>query len=480
MNMKRLLLALLVVVPTLGNSLAYARQSDLWVELSRSFKLKDQSTQPEVKQQIKWLLMHPDYMAAFAKNSKPYIYFILEEIKRQNLPGELALMPMIESNYNPFAYSHAGAAGLWQLMPGTGSGLGVKQNWWYDGRRGVISSTNAALDYLKYLNNFFKGDWLHAIAAYDSGEGTVRRSINRNLASNKATHFWALGLPKETQAYVPRLFALISIIKYPRYFGATLPPQTYEPYFAEVPITSQIDLNHAAKLAEVPYDEILKLNPGHNRWTTAPNKHNNTLLVPINSVDTFLANLEQAPKSSHQANWIRHIVKSGESLSVIAQKYRSAVTSIIQINQLKNAQIKIGQQLLIPQTPLHLTPNVVSEAQKRMAINHSLKVGPHKQVIHIVQKGETLQSISQKYHVKPAEIVFWNQLKSNSLNNSAKLLIWQKKLIYRGKNYIVKAGDTLSGIAHKLNISLSKIKSLNPWLKKNDAVIKPKQNIRTA
>ena len=246
--MKRLLIVLLIL---LISNISHSYSNDLWRELSSNFKLKDQSSQADVKKQIRWLLAHPTYLDDFAKNSAPYIFYILEEIKKQGLPGELALLPMIESNYNPFAYSHAGAAGLWQLMPGTSSGLGIKQNWWYDGRRGIISSTYAALSYMRYLNRFFKGNWMLSIAAYDAGEGTVQRAVRKNYNTGNSTNFWFLPLPRETKAYLPRLLAMASIIKYPNYFGIKLPSQDYKAYFSKVKIEKmQLQTHQTIKNSE--------------------------------------------------------------------------------------------------------------------------------------------------------------------------------------------------------------------------------------
>lgn len=451
----------------------HAATKDLWQQLASSFKLKDQSNQLEVKQQIRWLLLHPDYFQALAKNSKPYIYFILEEIKKQSLPGELALLPMIESNYNPFAYSHVGAAGLWQLMPGTGSGLGIKQNWWYDGRRGITSSTFAALDYMKYLGRFFKGNWTHAIAAYDSGEGTVQRAINKNNINHLPTDFWSLKLPRETQAYLPRLLAMVSIIKYPNYFGIKLPAQNYEPYFEEVPLTSQIDLSHAAKLANISYETLLKLNPGHNRWTTAPSHNHLSLLLPRENVAIFLKNLEKTPKAE-LTSWERYQVQKGDNLSLIAQKKQASVALIQTINKLESSTIKLGQQLLIPLSKT-LPTNSFSEVQRRLAINHAKIIGPH-QVIHVIQAGDSLDKLSKQYFVRQSEIIFWNQLKSSQLDPGKKLLIWQKRSP-TDKLYQVKSGDSLSSIAHKHQLSVKQLKMLNPQLN-NKLLIKPKQKLR--
>jgi membrane-bound lytic murein transglycosylase D len=441
-------------------------ERDLWQVLRQSFKLRDQSSQPEVKAQIRYLKAHPAYFNAFAKNSKRYIYYILETIKSQRLPGELALLPMIESNYNPFAYSKAGAAGLWQLMPGTGSGLGVKQDWWYDGRRGIMNSTRAALSYLQYLNRFFGGNWILSFAAYDSGEGTVQRAILRNQRERKSTRFWSLPLPRETQAYLPRLLAFVSIIKYPKYFGMTLPRESYGPAFQEIEVGSQIDLTHAAKLANITYADMLKLNPGHNRWATAPSK-TQTLLLPIDKVALFKKNLTTLPKSERVA-WARHKVAAGETLGLIAQKEKSSLPLIKEVNHLKSNVIIEGQTLLIPASK-NLSHHNLTEAKKQSAIHQSNYIGPHR-VIHVIQKNDTPQKLSRKYHVKAGEIAFWNQLKPGTpLKTGEKLILWQKKP--SRFTYRVKKGDSLSKIAARFHISQQRIKQWNPTLKNKPFLI---------
>lgn len=459
--MIRKCLFILTLVFSLSTSHAFGDR-DIWYVLRQSFRLRDQSHHPEVMAQIAYLKAHPAYFTAFAKNSQRYLYFILESIKAERLPGEIALLPMIESNYNPFAYSHAGAAGLWQLMPGTGSGLGVKQDWWYDGRRGILNSTRAAISYLSYLNRFFDGNWILTFAAYDSGEGTVQRAIQDNIKHNRQTDFWSLPLPRETQAYLPRLLALASIIKYPKYFGVSLPYAKYEPAFQEIEVGSQIDLTHAAKLAHMSYRELLKFNPGHNRWATAPSK-TQTLLIPIEKVDTFQENLMKVPRNE-LISWSRHKVIEGETLGHIAVKEKSSINLIKEINHLKTNQIKSGQTLLIPATS-NLPSDRIAIAKKDRPLSINQHMGPH-QVIHIVQKEDTLHSLTQKYHVKESEILFWNQLNANtSLKLGDKITIWQKKplpFIYR-----VRKGDSISRIAHRFHIKQADLKRWNPKLYSN-------------
>ena len=269
---------------------AYSQTTpSVWDVLRKQFALSHEVTQPEVQIQLRWLVSHPNYLRKLTQ-SEPYMYHIITEIKKRHMPGEIALIPMIESSYDPFAYSGAGAAGLWQLMPGTGTDLGLKQDWWFDGRRSIGPATDAALNYLLYLHKFFNGNWILAFAAYDSGEGTMARIIKNSGQSGNNIHFWSLPVPTETKAYIPRLLALAEIIQNPQRYHIELPDIPHAPYFEEVNIGSQIDLSHAAKLAGISYQDLIKLNPGFNRWATAPYRPYK-LLIPASKVEDFSRNL---------------------------------------------------------------------------------------------------------------------------------------------------------------------------------------------
>jgi membrane-bound lytic murein transglycosylase D len=242
--------------------------------------------------QRNWYARHPGYLKRVAKRAEPFLHYIITELEKNNMPIELALLPVVESAFDPFAYSHGRASGMWQFVPGTGERFGMKQNWWYDGRRDVIASTQGAINYLKYLNKYFNGDWMLALAAYNSGEGRVRRAVNKNKNLNKPTDFWSLGLPKETQAYVPKLLALADIIKRPQDFNLTLYPIDNKAVLSQVDIKSQLDLAKAAQLAGLSLAELQRLNPGFNRWATDPDGPHQ-LLLPNHTVDKFQQGLSK-------------------------------------------------------------------------------------------------------------------------------------------------------------------------------------------
>ncbi len=443
---------------------------NVWEVLRRQFVLNHEVTQPEVINQIHWIAAHPSYLQKLALKSEPYIYHIVTEIRKRKLPGELALIPMIESSYDPFAYSGMGAAGLWQLMPGTGTDLGLKQDWWYDGRRSIGPSTNAALNYLAYLNNFFNGDWLLSFAAYDSGEGTMSRIIKNSGIKNKTPSFWSLKVPQETKAYIPRLLALAEIIQNPERYKIQLPDIPHAPYFEEVNIGSQIDLNHAAKLAGISYKDLIKLNPGFNRWATAP-YHPFKLLIPANKVESFSRNLANVPEDK-RVSWTRHQVSAGDNLAIIAQQYHTTVNLIKELNQLKTNSIKKGQFILIPSSK-NTTILTTNKAIEPIKTQHFIATQQYK-VLHIVQTNESFKDLEKKYTVTIKDIRKWNNLNDNSpIKIGQQLIIW--KLSKPTGIYTVKSGDTLSIIAINHNTNTSSLIQLNPGI--NNKPLHPGQKI---
>lgn len=446
---------------------SFAAATSVWEVLRSQLSLNHSVTQPEVQSQLRWLISHPSYLQNLAR-SEPYMYHIVTEIKKHGMPGEIALLPMIESAYDPFAYSGAGAAGLWQLMPGTGTNLGLKQDWWFDGRRSIRPSTDAALNYLRYLNRYFHGDWVLAIAAYDSGEGTVSRAIKSSGQTSRNINFWTLPVPGETKAYVPRLLALAEIIKYPQRYGVTLPDIPHVPYFEEVNIGSQIDLSHAAKLAGISYKDLLKLNPGYNRWTTAPYKPFN-LLIPTARVAHFNRNLANVAQDK-RVSWIRHKVLEGDTITGIAQHYFTSPGLIRELNQLKSDKLKTSKYILIPGAE---NSSAITRHIPQIKADTSPSTERYK-VIHIVQVNENIEHIEKIYNVSKAEIKKWNTLSANRVLHSGEQLIIWKRLVHPGV-YTVKPGDSLGSIAVKNHSSVSCLKRLNPNIK--GSLLKPGQKL---
>jgi len=423
-----------------------------------------------------WYVKHPSYLNRVAKRAEPFLYYIVEELEKNNVPIELALLPIVESAFDPFAYSHGRASGMWQFVPGTGTRFGMKQNWWYDGRRDVIASTEGAIKYMKYLHKYFDGDWLLALAAYNSGEGRVRRAVKKNKSKGKNTDFWALDLPKETKAYVPKLLALADIIKRPEQFNLNLYEIANEEVISQVDIKSQIDLAKAATLADLSLTELQRLNPGFNRWSTDPDGPHR-LLIPKHKVESFELNLAKLTKSDRLA-WQRYKIKNGDNLGYIANKFHTSIELIRQVNGINGNQIRAGNHLLIPVAAKSLDSYILSQdqriAKKQARPQQGLKI------THTVVSGDNLWDIGQHYKVNGRKIAKWNGFAPrDTLKLGQKLVIWQKpsssskraetarinssveQAIMRNITYKVRNGDSFARIADKFNVRISDIERWN-------------------
>ncbi|OUS31397.1 lytic transglycosylase [Thalassotalea sp. 42_200_T64] len=421
--------------------------------------------------QRNWYAKHQRYLDRVAKRSEPFIHHIVEELEKHNMPMELVLLPIVESAYDPFAYSHGSASGMWQFLSSTGKQFGLKQNWWYDGRRDVVASTQAAIKFLKYLHKRFDGDWLLALAAYNSGEGRVARAVKYNARKGKPTDFWNLKLPRETRDYVPKLLALAEIVKRPADFNVTLYAIDNKPVTSSVDIGSQLDLALAADLSGLTINELHALNPGFNRWATAPNGPHQ-LLLPNNKVEQFndgLAKLDDKDRLS----WQRYKIKNGDSLSVIANRFNTTVTVVKEANNLKNNSIRAGRYLLIPTATQSLDRYKTYEQVRVAKLS---KKGTGNKLTHTVKNGDTLWDIGNLYKVSSKSIAKWNGFApKDMLRLGQKLTIWTGKTapvkinqtaavgntIMRNINYKVRSGDSLDRIANKFKVSISDIEKWN-------------------
>ena len=419
-----------------------------------------------------WFVRHPEYLNRVFARAQRYLPYIVDELERRDLPLELALLPIVESAYDPFAYSHGRAAGLWQMIPGTAKRFGIKQNWWYDGRRDVVDSTRAALDYLEYLHKFNNGDWLNAIASYNSGEGNVRRAVRRNNNAQKPIDFWNLKLPRETSMYVPKLLALVEIVANPAKYNLTLPVVIDEPQFMIADIGGQLDLALAAELAGVDVDTVYQYNPGYNRWSTDP-KGPHSLVMPIDVAEQFVAALDEVPKSE-RVRWARHKVKDGEAISQIAEKYNTTVSTIRSANDLKGNTIRAGHYLMIPVATKPLSAYSKS-ADARLAKTQNRTRSGNK-VEHMVRSGESFWTISQKYKVTTRQLSAWNGMAPrDTLSIGKKLVVWTDAAVdaprtsptqalrntTRKLRYTVRNGDSLYLIARKFRVGIDQIASWN-------------------
>ncbi len=439
---------------------------DLFDRLRDGFVL-DEVQEPAIDQQLAWLERNQEYLERVFQRAQRYLYHIVCEVEARGMPLEFALLPVVESAYEPFAYSPSRAAGLWQFIPGTGDRFGLKQNWWFDGRRDVVESTRAALDYLQILHDQFDGDWLLAIAAYNVGEAGVQRAIDRNAAAGLPTDFWHLRLPAETRAYVPKLLAMKRLMAEPERYGLAFSAIPNEPYFAIIDTSSQIDLKLAAQLAGSTYEEIVALNPGYNRWATDPGGPHR-LLVPIDQADRLEAALTTLP-AGERVRYVTHTVARHETLPGIAKQYGTSVAVVAKLNEISGKKVSVGQELKIPQDSAQLPDKVLLAAQRVDRPSTDVS-GRRHQIVHRVRRGETLRAIARRHGTNVDTLARINGIGANDpLVAGQRLVIKTTVRHSRGESsassrrvlYTVRPGDTLSGISRQYQVSVQQLKTWN-------------------
>lgn len=441
---------------------------DLWSRIRGGFAwpLDELGDRPRVERERRWFAGNPDYFKRVAERARPYLHHLVAEAERRQLPLELTLMPIIESAFQPFAYSPSHAAGIWQFVPGTARKYGLKRSWWYDGRRDIVESTRAAFDYLERLAAEFDGDWLLAVAAYNCGEGNVHRAIRRNLSAGKPVDFWSLPLPRETRHYVPRLLAVASIVAAPEDYSIDLDPIRNEPYFERVAVGSQIELALAADLAEMPLEEFYLLNPGFNHWATDPEGPHD-LLVPIEKAPLFRERLAELAPGERVA-WQRHRVRTGETLGGIARRYGTRVSVIQELNNLRGTLIRAGADLIVP-----------APGQRRERHASRPSDAEAKTRVHLVRRGDTLWDIARRYRVPLEHLAAWNGLNQTSILQVGQRLTLRgasagdaatggqvtpaviKGLATQRVVYRVRPGDSLWLIARRFSVSVSSLRRWN-------------------
>ena len=386
-----------------------------------------------------------------SKSGQRYLFHTLTRAQELGLPVELALLPFVESEFDPYAKSVDGATGIWQFMPATGKEWGLKSNWWYDGKKDVLASTEAALQFLTYLNEKFDGDWLLAMAAYNTGPTRVNRAIRKNKREDRPVRFWDLNLPKETTAYVPKLLVLCELIKDPKAFDVNLPSIANRPYFERVKIPGQLDLMQAADLAGLKPETIYELNPGFNQWATDPSGPH-YLLLPIGVSDRFMTQLESLDQND-LVRWDRYKIRRGDNLYKIASRYKIEVAVLMEINGLASDLIIAGKEIMVPRGS--------AWAEKQ---------NPREQV-YVVIGGDSLWNISKKFKVSIEDVVLWNDLDIEvplQINQEIKIFSRYERIRQelpsrelRTMLYPVKSGDTISVIASKFEITSKDIQEWN-------------------
>jgi len=446
-------------------------QTDLWSRMRAGFAMDHSVDNARMQAQLDWYARNPRYIQRVTERGARYLHHILSEAEARGLPTELALLPVVESAFDPFAYSHGRAAGLWQFIPSTGKYFGLTQSWWHDDRRDVLTSTDAALTYLDRLAKRFDGDFTLALAAYNSGGGTVSSAMRRNRKAGKPTDYWSLRLPKETRHYVPKLLALAKVIDNPDAYGIQLPELKNEPYFEVVETGSQLDLAQAAKLAGVDIDEIYLLNPSYNRWATNPDGPHR-LLVPTQNAETFRTALSNFPENQ-RVSWQNYKVSKGDNLGSIAKRFSTTTSVIRQVNKLKGDMIRIGQQLLIPSSTKSSDAYALSQSQRLERKQERKRSG--NKVRYTVRRGDTFWDIAREHRVSVREVAAWNGMApGDPLHPGRELVIWSKvkqpktvasnarsKAMVRKVGYRVRKGDSLSTIASRFSVNVRDIASWN-------------------
>ena len=441
-----------------GSIAPYSVESrSIWSRFSRGLRLDPGTSNAAIERELNWYQQHPAYLYRASERAEPYLHYIVSEIEKRDMPMELALLPIIESAYDPFAYSRSGAAGMWQFIPGTGQRFGLRNNQWYDGRRDVVASTNAALDYLTLLHDKFGNDWLLAVAAYNFGEGNVQKSIDANRRLGKPTDFWSLNLREETRTYVPKLLALGRMIKAPQQYDISLHAIPNRPYFESVTVRRPLDFNRAAQLAGVDSREIQRLNPGYHHNVMEP-VGVQQLLLPMGTGEQFKRQLAALPADALRPPQ-RYTVARGDTLSTIARRHGVSVAALQASNRLSGSNIRIGQTLTVP--------GVGSSAA---SVASAVPSGH--QTLYTVQAGDTPNRIAARHGVSVDELQRWNGLQpSDPVKLGQRLSIWSRAsaapavAVAAANNqkvgYRVKSGDSLYGIASRYKVAVNDIMRWN-------------------
>lgn len=389
---------------------------DLLTRITQGFDFPDFNTR-DVKKYERWNASHPTYLRNLFARAEPFLFYIVEEVEKRDMPMEIVLLPAVESAFKSRAVSRSSAAGLWQFVPATGRYFGLEQSWWYDGRHDVIKSTQAALDYLQALNKMFDGDWFITLAAYNAGPGTLKRAIERNKRKGRKTDYLSLKLRSETRRYVPKLVALKNILLDPDKHGVKLPKMANVPYFEVIDLSSQVELAVFARKANLNLDQLLNLNQGYRRWATPPGKGFH-LVVPIRGDDNIAATtnyVDIALAATPKVEYLHYVIQRGDTLSGISKKHGVSVAALKTSNNIKGSRITAGKNLLIP---IPLQPS-------QTTLTADAANGQQKKVVHQVTRGDTLWSIARQYKVKLEQLLSWNGLSAGQvLNLNQKLTVF--------------------------------------------------------
>lgn len=424
---------------------------NLWDQLGNHFFLAP-AHKGQYQSYVQYYLKRPSYLKRVSIRSKPYLYYVLDEVRKREMPYEIALLPVVESGYYPFARSYVSASGLWQFMPATGHLYGLNKTWWYNGRQDVIKSTEAALTYLQKLYKINNYDWLLALASYNGGYGNVLKAKKKYLKKhpNGNPNFWNIRkfLPKETRHYVPQLLAISHIVDHYEDFNIELEPIKNEPFFTSTQIDHQMSLVKISEITDSELDLIELLNPGFLRKATPPSGEY-TLLLPKESAQGFIDQYQNEP-DKFKVNWAQHKIKNGESLSVIAENYHTSVRQIKKLNGMNNDRIRSGKTLLIP-----VPENYAKALNNSPKINKKTYNG--NKHYHTVKEGESLWTIARYYNISTRKLCEWNRVSIRAPLSVGKKLEIRSSKYGKKLSYTLKTGESLWTVAQKYSVTTQEL-----------------------
>ncbi|HEV7137357.1 MAG TPA: LysM peptidoglycan-binding domain-containing protein [Steroidobacteraceae bacterium] len=475
---------------------APVQYADLFARIRGGFVLPDPDA-AAIDRQLNWYASNPEYLQRAFGRADMYLYYIVTQLEARHMPLELALLPVIESAFQPYAYSRARAAGLWQFIPGTGSRFGLKQDWWYDGRRDVVASTNAALDYLQALHDEFHGDWLLAIAAYNCGELAVEHAVQVNQAEDRPIDFWHLRLPRETEAYVPKLLAMKRLVDDPTKYGLAFTAIPNQPYFARVNTQGQINLQVAAQIAGITADEVYELNPAFHRWATDPTGPF-YLLMPVDAAPVFAQNI--ADLTLDERMGIEHYeVQRRDTVFSIARHFKTTAEILRKLNTLPSGRLTVGTELEVPATVYTLPENVKLAAER---VDGRYRWTRHFR-FQVVRRGDSLWAIARRHGMNVHTLARLNGLTpGQTLHPGQRLRLvsmapasGHSRHYYRHHRrhgshasqdsarrvvYTVRSGDTLWRIARLFQVRVAQILAWNAMGSRAHILTGQKLTIRVA
>ena len=428
---------------------------DVWDEIASNLTLGDEHLD-DFSDYVTYYQKKPNYLKRVSERAQPYLHYIFSEVKKRDMPYEMALLPIIESGFQVTAKSHQNALGLWQFIPQTGHLYGLERNWWYEGRQDVVQSTEAALSYLRKLYDLNNDDWLLALASYNGGIGNVWKAAKKFKKKNPTVEtpsFWQIRpyLPKETQHYVPQLLAVAHTLENRAEFNQVLEPVSNTAFFEVIQLEKQIALDKVALLSGTPNQILAQLNPGYLRPATPPNGPH-TIVLPVEHATVFQQQLA-ADDSVFDIQWTKHKIRSGDTLGEIAQKYKTSASAIKKLNNMRNSTIRVGKTLLIP-LPQQYAKTFNVETKTKPVYKGS-------KFEHTVQSGESLWTIAHYYNTDTKTLCQWNNIGVRTPLRKGQKLEIRSNQYGKQKSYTLKKGESLWTVAQKFDVSTTELSRWN-------------------